>query len=215
MLASSGLAIALRPTQRIAEQGPAIDLERMVPLRFAEWKLDTNIVPIAASPDVQEKLDAIYEQTLSRTYVNQSGDHIMLSIAYGGDQSSDRSQVHRPEFCYGAQGFQLKNKFENTLNLSDGRLNVRRLEAVQGGRNEPITYWITVGDSATLPGIGRKLMQIRYGVTGKIPDGMLVRVSSIDQNANRAYQIQDQFIRDLHQSLAPQDQVRVVGRVVD
>lgn len=215
MLASSGLAIALRPTQRIAEQGPAIDLERMVPLRFAEWKLDTSIVPIAASPDVQEKLDAIYEQTLSRTYINQSGDHIMLSIAYGGDQSSDRSQVHRPEFCYGAQGFQLKNKFENTLNLSDGRLNVRRLEAVQGGRNEPITYWITVGDSATLPGIGRKLMQIRYGVTGKIPDGMLVRVSSIDQNANRAYQIQDQFIRDLHKSLAPQDQVRVVGRVVD
>ena len=28
MLAASGLALALRPTQKIADQGPAIDLKR-------------------------------------------------------------------------------------------------------------------------------------------------------------------------------------------
>ena len=107
MLAASAGAVALRPTQKIADQGPRLDLEKLFPEQFANWRIAPGIVPIAVSPDVQEKLDAIYDQTLSRTYVNGDGQQIMLSIAYGGDQSGDKTQVHRPEFCYAAQGLSL------------------------------------------------------------------------------------------------------------
>ncbi|MEF8723238.1 MULTISPECIES: exosortase-associated protein EpsI, B-type [Candidatus Accumulibacter] len=214
MLAASGLAMALRPTEKIADQGARMDIARIFPEQFADWRVAPGIVPALVSPDVKEKLDALYDQTLSRTYVNDDGQRIMLSIAYGGDQSGDKTQVHRPEFCYAAQGFQLSNNRESQITTESGVLPVRRLEAVQGSRNEPITYWITIGDEVTLPGLGRKLIQLRYGLTGKVPDGMLVRVSSIDQDVSKAYQLQDHFVRDMLAAINAQDRIRVAGRLI-
>ena len=214
MLATFGLALALKPTHKIADQGPRLDLEKMIPKQFADWKVDPSVTPIDVSPDVKEKLDAIYDQTLSRTYIDGKGHRIMLSIAYGGDQSGDKTQVHRPEFCYAAQGFQLSDSFESQINIAGGVLPVRRILAVQGSRHEPITYWITIGDNVTLPGFSRKLIQLRYGITGKVPDGMLVRVSSIDPSTANAYQLQDRFVRELLAVVDEQDRVRVAGRII-
>jgi len=212
MVASSGLAIKLKPERRMADQMPAITLEQAIPNQFGDWHVDHSLIPVDPSPDVKSKLDAIYSQTLARAYSNSKGQRIMLSIAYGADQSGDGSQVHRPEFCYTAQGFQIVLNRIGNLFTPYGSLPVRRLVAVQGPRNEPITYWITVGDKATLPGFNRKIQQIAYGLTGKVPDGMLVRVSSIDNDVAQAYRLQDQFIDDMLQGMDPNNRWRVAGR---
>lgn len=212
MVSSAALAVALKPSQRLVEELPPLSLEEAIPKSFGDWRIDDSIVPIDPSPDVQASLDAIYSQLLARTYVNSSGERVMLSIAYGSDQSGDGSQVHRPEFCYTAQGFQVMANNVGSLLTQYGTLPVRRLLAVQGRRNEPITYWVTVGDKATLPGIDRKLSQLAYGLTGKIPDGMLVRVSSISGKNDAAYQLQEKFIRDMLLSMDPKDRLRVAGR---
>lgn len=213
MATSSALAIKLKPSHRLADQLPPITLEQAVPQSFGEWHIDKSIIPINPSPDVQSQLDALYTQMLARTYANAQGQRIMLSIAYGADQSGDGSQVHRPEFCYTAQGFQIAFNRIGDLFTQYGDLPVRRLLAVQGTRSEPITYWITVGDKATLPGISRKLSQIAYGLTGKVPDGMLVRVSSLDTDTTHAYQVQQDFIRDLLAALAPENRLRIAGKL--
>lgn len=213
MFAAAGMAMALKPTTKIADAGPAIDLETLIPKKFGDWRLDETIVPIMVSPDVQAKLDQLYGQTLTRTYVNNAGRRIMLSIAYGANQGSDDFAVHRPEFCYSAQGFQVKKGIEDTLKYGSGSLPIRRLEAIQGPRNEPITYWITIGDKATLPGLGRKLTQLSYGLTGKIPDGMLIRVSSISPNADQEYQLQDQFVNEMLDAVEPAQRVRLTGEL--
>lgn len=212
MLAASGLAVALRPSTKIADQGPRFNLETAIPEHFGEWKIDPFITPVAVSPDVQQKLDALYDQTLSRTYINNRGQRVMLSIAYGGDQSTDKTQVHRPEFCYAAQGFQLSRSMEGSLEVERQTLPLRRLVAAQGTRNEPITYWITVGDQVTLPGIGRKILQMRYGITGRVPDGMLVRVSSINDDNASAYALQDEFIKQMLAATRPEDRIRLGGK---
>lgn len=212
MVSATATAIALKPNQRMADLLPPLSLAKAIPEQFAEWRIDASIAPVSQSADVQAKLDEIYSQTLSRTYANTSGQRIMLSIAYGADQSGDGNQVHRPEFCYTAQGFQLISNIIGDLSTQYGTLPVRRLLAVQGYRNEPITYWVTVGDKATLPGIKRKLNQLAYGLTGTVPDGMLVRVSSIDTDSVNAYKLQESFIRDLLLAMAPQDRARVAGR---
>lgn len=193
MIAASGLAVAARPTRRIADEGPRVDLEATVPERFGDWRIDPSIVPVALSPEVQAKLDKYYNQTLARTYINGRGQRIMLSIAYGGDQASEETQVHRPEFCYVAQGFTLSGARDDRIVTPWGPLPARRLNAVQGPRREPITYWVRIGDRATLPGIGRKLTQITYGLRGTVPDGMLVRVSSISSRPEEAYVLHDDF----------------------
>ena len=202
--------IGLTPTQRLA-QDQSISLEALIPKSFANWQLDTRIAPVTVSADVQAKLDKIYNQVLSRTYVNTEGDLIMLSIAYGGNQIGESLQVHRPEYCYAAQGFQVISGMVDALATRFGNLTVRRVVAIKGQRHEPITYWLTVGDKATLPGWRRKLVQIGYGLTGRIPDGMLVRISSIGVDNAEAYKAQDEFIRDLLDRLQVEDRVKVMG----
>jgi EpsI family protein len=208
MLAGMGLT----PTHRLAAE-QSISLETLIPKSFANWQLDPRIAPVSVSREVQAKLDKIYNQVLSRTYVNSGGEMIMLSVAYGGNQIGESLQVHRPEYCYAAQGFQVLSGVVDALSTRFGSLSVRRVVATKGPRHEPITYWLTVGDKATLPGWRRKLVQIGYGLSGRIPDGMLVRISSISPDNEEAYKAQDEFIRALLDRLRAEDRVKVMGAI--
>lgn len=211
MSGAAGLALAMKPTQRLSERGAPVDLEAMIPKSFGGWRIDTRYAPIVLSPELKARLDDLYNQTLSRTYIDDSGASVMLSIAYGGDQSNDATQVHRPEFCYVAQGFQLIASDAAALLVAQQTIPVRRLLAVAGLRSEPITYWVTIGDKATLPGFDRKLLQLRYGLTGAVPDGMLVRVSSLGTDAPTQYALQERFIHDLLAAVEPAQRVRLIG----
>jgi len=211
MLAAAGLAIAMTPTHKIADQGPKLNLETMIPKQFGEWKMDETIVPLLADPKQTALLNKIYNQTLSRTYVNTAGERIMLSIAYGGDQS-DAMAVHKPEVCYPAQGFQILKNSTDAFATGNGSIPVKRLIATQGQRIEPITYWTTVGDTVAVSSLKWKLSQLKYGLTGKIPDGLLFRISSIQADDAVAYKMQDDFARTLLGALTPSGRKRLIGQ---
>ena len=210
MVSSGVLTMALTPTQRIADQQEKINLEIMIPAKFGDWQIDKSIVPLQIDAETQAKLNKIYNQTLARTYVNSQNERIMLSVAYGGDQS-DNLAVHKPEVCYYVQGFEIMKSLSDELITQYGKLPIKRLLAVKGNRNEPITYWVTVGDKAVLPGFDQKLQQLRYGLTGNVPDGILVRISSIDNDNNNAYQLQTIFIQDLLFAVNVKERVRLIG----
>ena len=210
MVSSGALTKVLTPTQKIADQQENIDLEIMIPIEFGDWRIDRSIIPLQVDAETQANLDKIYNQTLARTYVNSLGERIMLSVAYGGDQS-DNLAVHKPEVCYYAQGFEIMKTVADELLTQYGKLPIKRLLAVKGYRNEPITYWITVGNKAVLPGIDEKLQQLKYGLTGNVPDGMLVRVSSISSDKDKAYQLQTIFIQDLLSSVNTVERIRLIG----
>ncbi|GAB2873025.1 hypothetical protein GCM10027277_47870 [Pseudoduganella ginsengisoli] len=212
MLSASALSGHLTPTVKLADQGPRVDLAAMVPEQFGDWRVDPDMIPLQVDPATQAKLDKIYNQTLSRTYINRDGERVMLSLAYGGEQS-DRLQVHKPEVCYGAQGFEVDNRGYAELAAGGGVLPVKRLYAVSGARHEPITYWITVGDRAIRPGLQQKLQQLRYGLGGTVPDGMLVRVSSIGTDEPTEFALQQRFITDLLQAAGAPARLRLAGNL--
>jgi EpsI family protein len=210
MVSSAAVTRALTPTARMADVQGRFSLEQMVPRNFGEWQVDERVMPLQVDPATQAKLDKIYNQTLGRTYVNRNGERIMLSIAYGGDQS-DNMGVHKPEVCYTAQGFTVRDGQQSSIGMGLGVLPVKRLFAVAGGRQEPITYWITVGRKATMPGVEQRLQELRYGLSGTVPDGMLVRVSSIGGDTEAAYALHDQFVRALLAALDRPARERLVG----
>ena len=212
MFAAAGMALALKPTIKVADSGPKVDLETLIPQTFSDWKMDETITPLIANPEQVALLNKIYSQTLSRTYINSRNERVMLSIAYGGDQS-DSMAVHKPEVCYPAQGFQiLKNPSISTFATEEGSIPVKRLVATQGPRIEPITYWMTVGDKVAVSGLKWKLQQMKYGLTGKIPDGLLFRVSSIQADDAKAYKIQDDFTREMLKAMKPKERERIIGK---
>jgi len=162
------------------------------------------------NPQTQELLDKLYSDTLSRTYVNVSGYRIMLSLAYGSDQRG-ALQAHKPEVCYPAQGFTLHRSEASRLETPFGTVPAQRLFTSKGPRQEPVTYWFTVGDMAVQGKIQKRLVDLRYGLTGRIPDGMLFRISSIDPDQARANRLQDQFVNQLLQAVTPADRKRLSG----
>ena len=212
MVAALAAAQAWRPTAHLADTRAKVELETMFPKAFGDWRVDDRMPVQLVSPDTQALLNKIYNQTLSRTYVNGKGERIMLSVAYGGDQS-DGTRAHRPEVCYPAQGFQLLSSATGTLETGAGALRVRRLVARLGGRVEPITYWMVIGEQTTVSGTETKLAQLRYGLRGQIPDGFLVRVSSIDAVAAAAWAAQDRFIAQLAAGLTADNRARLIGVV--
>lgn len=210
MVAAAAAAVVLRPTQYMADMRPKIELETLFPAVAGDWKVDTRGPVQLISPTQEALISKIYSQTLSRVYVNRAGQRIMLSVAYGGDQS-DATRAHRPEVCYPAQGFQIKSSRIVKLDVGDRVVSARLLESQLNARYEPVTYWLAIADITTTSATDQKLAQIRYGLRGLIPDGMLVRVSSIDQDTERAYKNQLEFIRALASAVDRDNRARIFG----
>ncbi len=208
MLGSALAAPLLKPVR--AEGSAALVLESMVPQAFGDWSIDPTIVPVAPTADVQAKLDRIYSQTVSRTYVNSAGEYMMLTVAYGGDQS-DALKAHRQEVCYTAQGFTIHELHHGDLAVQGASIPVPRLLARRVERSEPVTYWFTMGDRVVRGRAERLGVQLREGLAGRIPDGMLVRVSNISSDTRGAYAAQQAFIAQLLSAMPSTQRVRLAG----
>lgn len=203
---------AMVPTKRMAQMRVGFRLERLVPATFGDWRVDTQATGGIVNPQTEAMLDRLYSQLLERTYIDTAGHRIMLSIAYGDDQADDSVQLHYPEVCYPAQGFQLKGNRKELIETKSGSVRVRRLETQFGeNRFEPVTYWTIIGDQQSLGGWDRKLAEIRHGLKGEIVDGLLFRVSSIDRDAAQGFRFQDTFIRDIVAAMAPEARRELVG----
>lgn len=201
LCAAAGLALALKPETLVASSRPTVDLNQVLPTAFGNWTIDTTVAPIAPSPDVVQKIEKIYDATLARSYMRRDGARVMLSVAYGGDQSG-RLRVHRPEACYSAQGFHVKVLREEPVSYGPRRVEVKRLMSSLGGRREPITYWIRVGEGTVASNVGQRIVQLQYSMTGQIPDGLIFRVSNLDSDPERSFKLHDEFIRDLFAAIS-------------
>lgn len=210
MLGTAALSSVVRPTLNLADELPPIELEQMVPRTFGSWREVRDTQTQLVNPQQRTVLDRIYAQTLNRVYINEQGYRIMLSIAYGRSQT-DSNQVHRPEICYPAQGFQILGANYVVLTLPTGELAARTLQTRMGPRTEPLTYWTTVGERTTTTGLNKKLAEMSYALRGRIADGMIVRISSIDPDDVRSYREQASFAAEMVAAIAPEHRSRFAG----
>lgn len=218
MVASAATAIALTPKQLYAPgQKPETSLEDLVPKSFGEWYLAPDTSQQIVNPTVLASLARFYTDNLSRTYVNNKGERVMLSLAYGADQSR-AMQVHKPEVCYVGQGFVIDNPAKGNTLVEGGKLDIpnMRLVAKLGPRNEPITYWIRSGDYVVRGWLEQNVARVKNGlIKGYTPDGLLVRVSTIDTNKEQAYKVQDRFIAALVAASPAKTRAMLLGNEAD
>lgn len=134
----------------------------------------------------------------------------MDANVYGKDQRGE-GRTHYPEVCYPAQGFQIKSAHSAPVDVGRFHIPMNRLVATQGERIEPISYWLLVGNRLVSPGLSQKLSVISHGLGGEIPDGLLVRISSIGTDTSAAYRQHDRFANDLLSALPLDQQLRFFG----
>jgi EpsI family protein len=208
VLATAAADVGRRWIER-ADVAPPPELTRHIPARFAAWR-EVETAPLVVNPQTQQLLDKIYSEVVARTYVNAVGYHVMLSAAYGRDHRGGL-EAHKPEVCYPAQGFTIHEQRSDRLPHGASSLPVQRLRTSLNERHEPLTYWFSVAESVLATASSRRINQVRSLLTGTIPDGILMRVSSIDRDAARAWQQQDAFITDLLRALPEPTRLRVAG----
>lgn len=201
---------ALKPSQFLADRLTPIDLEAMVPKQFGDWHLvETGAIQVI-NPQAETLVNLLYQDILNRVYVNSQGYKIMLSIAYGRDQR-DGMDVHKPEVCYPAQGFKLLSQRWLVIDMGDSDVAWKQLVTQLKQRKEPVTYWHMVGDQVVGSGFNKKFVEIGYALDGLIPDGMIVRASSIDADSDRAHTKQMSFLKQLRASIDHEHRSRFGG----
>jgi EpsI family protein len=213
MAAASATGIgALAAINRQAQQKLPFSLGEGVPRAFGGWREVAAPSVLLVNPQQEQLLNRLYSQTLSRTYADAAGVRVMLSIAYGGDQRGGL-EAHMPELCYPAQGFAVHKIAQDQVRTTFGDIPAKRLSTSLGPRNEPITYWFVLGGVrlAELTRFQKRMMELRLGLTGRVPDGLLFRVSSIDNDPGRAYAAHDRFAQDLLAALPPPVRSRLSG----
>jgi EpsI family protein len=211
ILSAALLAKVLEPRELMARTSPAPNLEQIIPKHFGTWTLVPEISPITPTdPEgyVQpERYSAkLYSQEVSRGYTDGHGNIVMLLVAYGPVQNY-RLKSHRPEICYTANGFRVSDKSAAPLSYRDGAAPIKmtRLIAQRESRFEPISYWIRVGNDIASSPIESQLARLKYGLHGIIPDGALIRISTINLPQEASFKLQDQFMRDLLAAIPPNE----------
>ena len=205
-LAAAAAGAALKPRQSQNLLGSA-RLDDLVPTSFAGWQFNTASGLVL--PPADQLRDAIYSQLLTRTYVRAGSAPVMLLIAYSGAQDGT-IQIHRPEICYPASGYRLTSVRPHAVPLGAGRsIPGREIVAETESRREQLIYWTRLGSRFPTRWIEQRMAVTQENFAGIVPDGVLVRVSSV-WNGN-AFPLLDGFADDLVRSVSPRMRQVLLG----
>lgn len=194
------IAAARLPTTKVDYLGKN-KLDEIMPEQVGRWTFVSSsglVVP----PDDQ-LAQALYSQLLTRVYTSDSGAPIMLLVAQSSSQSGIL-QIHRPEFCYTAGGYNLSPTTPHMVNLGGSTLPALSISASILGKTEQIVYWTRVGEHLPLSWRQQRMAVAMDNLRGIIPDAVMVRVSTYGNDKAAALAEVDEFIRAMLQTVAPQ-----------
>ncbi|MGN6590790.1 MAG: exosortase-associated protein EpsI, V-type [Sphingomicrobium sp.] len=176
-------------------------LEDLVPKEIGDWKAVSNSGVVV--PPNDPLLNGIYSQELTRVYADGKNPPIMLLMAQNGTQTGFL-QVHRPDFCYRASGYQISAVSPHPINIGSAIVPASLMDATAGGPTEHVVFWTRVGDRIPQSWTQQKLVVAEQNLRGIIPDAILIRVSMINEDSSSALAGIDDFVRNMLASI-PQD----------
>lgn len=199
-LTAAGVTAARMPDKPLDYLGNN-KLERIVPTAIGRWKFVSASGLVVPTED-QFAL-TLYSQQLTRVYWDGVGAPIMLLIAAGNNQTGFL-QVHRPEFCYTAAGYELGEAQPQSVPIGGGRQIVaNKLLATREGQSEWMLYWTRVGSQIPASWAKQRLAIAADNLKQIIPDAMLIRASIVMPNGNEAERILGEFIEAMIASVSP------------
>lgn len=169
----AALAGLVRPRQA-GRAGAQALIEAALPERLGAWHR------IALADFVLPPGDALgrsqYDALVLRGYATAAGDPLYCVITYGAVQDY-ALQLHRPEVCYPASGFVIRELVPYPGPIGQRALGATAMVANRDDRVETVLYWTRVGQA-----FPRSQWEVREAILGGLarfclPDGAMVRLS--------------------------------------
>jgi EpsI family protein len=209
-VAASVGAFAATPRRHVALMANG-RLESLTPAAFGAWT--SRDVSDLVAPKVEGDLvSRLYDHTLERIYTDAvSGAAVMVLLAHGDTQSNEL-QLHRPEVCYPAFGFEIASSRIQPLLLGPSALlPTRILVAEAPGRRENILYWTRLGEFLPTSENEQRLDRVKTALHGAIADGLLARFSLVADDTASAAASLSGFVAAFIKAVTPDGRAGFVG----
>lgn len=208
LLGMGGVAMARQPAP-VASPVLKNALERLIPLQVGGWSYHDASGIVLPPPDALS--DSLYSGLVTRSYVSPGRPPIMLLVAYSNVQDG-MLQVHRPEVCYPAGGYRLSpTRVEEVPNGLGGAISANIFSADGVSRTEQVLYWTRVGAFFPTSWLDQRIAVVRANVAGSIPDGVLVRVSTLAPDMASAQADLTAFAAQLVRAASPAARRLMIG----
>ena len=196
---AAGIAAWRQPRIKLDYLGKE-KLEDLVPKTIGRWNFVTASGLVIPPEDDLEK--SLYSQVLTRVYSDGHSAPVMLLLAQNGGQTGFL-QIHRPEICYAAGGYQISAVTPHPIEVGSTVVPANRMDASAGGPTEHVIYWTRIGRKIPSSWRQQKLAVAEQNLEGVVPDAILVRISTVDDDAATALATIDEFVRAMLLSIPP------------
>ncbi len=207
----SGAAYALKPRRQTTLMDGGKKLNEILPSEIEGWT--SRDVSDLVAPETPDSLAArLYGETVGRIYHQQStGDQVIMLMAHG-DVENNELQLHRPEVCYPAFGFAIKENTPLSLGFPKGvTIPCRRLIATSNVRQETILYWTRLGEAFPTTVAEQRVERLRTAMHRYIPDGLLARFSVVGPDQASSLAIMERFVPNLVMHVAANQRRALIG----
>lgn len=196
LLGAAAIAGARQPELRY----PAVDADKFrswIPEQFAGWQ-NSGIGDVVMPPP-DSLSDRLYDNLVARTYIKPDGEQMMVLLAYNNIQDG-MLQVHRPEVCYPVGGYTLTNTRPTELELGNTAIPSSYFTATSEDRTEHVLYFTRLGSRFPRTWAQQRAVVVESNLRGYIPDGMMLRVSSVSRDASQAFDDMRRFAQQFFQA---------------
>lgn len=200
LLAGTAASQWLKPTRQFAPL-TYDQLADAIPTQIGNYRFATTSGLVLPARD--ELSDRLYDEVLARTYVAPGQPPIMALLAYGSVQNLSL-ELHRPEECYPQQGFAITAPQSMPLHLGGHQIPASALTARRpGGYVEQLVFWSRIGAHFPEDKTSQSWIVARENFAGRMPDGLLVRISVPVPDRAQGEEAAQSFLQDLDRALSP------------
>jgi EpsI family protein len=200
MMGAGGVASA-RPPMPYAKKMAKGTIDKLIPAQIGDWTFETTSGLVLPPPDAT--IDRLYDEVMTRVYVRPNSPPIMFLIAYGSVQDG-LLQLHRPEVCYPVGGYELSETRIAQFPIMPGNdVPIRTFTAASDSRVEQVMYWTRVGNVLPTSWGEQRWAVVEANLKGAVPDGILVRMSTVDLDMEASMEILQSFAQSLAQAVKP------------
>jgi EpsI family protein len=212
LLAITGASQLLKPV-RMFDTLSHDELSAAIPRQVGAYRFATSSGLVL--PPTDELSERLYDQVLTRVYLAPMRLPVMALFAYGSVQNLSL-ELHRPDECYPQQGFTITEPRLLPLVLGAHRIPASLLTATRpDGYVEQVVFWSRIGTRFPADRTAQSLQVARENFAGRMPDGLLVRLSIPTVSRSAAIATALAFLTELNNSLSSSGRRIMFGQAKD
>ena len=198
LLATSGVAFARQP--KVHKQPIKTEtFENWVPKKFGGWSMAGASGVVLPPPDALS--DRLYDNLVTRVYTAPQAN-VMVLVAYNNRQDGIL-QVHRPEVCYPVGGYILTETQPLSISAIGKSVPSNFFTATGPDRVEQVLYFTRLGGAYPRSWAEQRLAVVGENLAGRIPDGIMLRVSVLARERAPAVSMLQTFIGEFVAAASP------------